>query len=777
MKLTLEEKVQLLDGQDVWHTKPMEGLPSIMMADGPHGLRKQLASTDNLGVLGSVPATCFPTASLTACSFDRTLLASMGKHMAIEAKANQVQIILGPGINMKRSPLCGRNFEYFSEDPYLAGELGAAMVRAIEDEGVGTSVKHFFANNQERYRFTIDAIVDERALREIYLKAFERVVKENPATIMASYNKINRHYATEHPYLNQILRKEWGYYGVVVSDWGAINHRVDALKATTDLEMPSSFGYRANEILKQTQDDTTRQAINKSSERIIDMVRKYKRYDDVTFDINAHHKEAIRIARESMVLLKNQNVLPLKKKEKIAIIGGFIDDIRYQGAGSSHINPTKLEQIINVAKDYSENITFAKGYTLDNHKTDDALVKEATLCASEADKIIYLFGLPESEEAEGYDRKHLNIPQKQIDLLKELYTKNTEIIGVALGGSVMNLSFEKQYLKGLLLAYLGGQGAARAIFDILYGKENPSGRLAETWIDDIASCNVQLTDDNHAVYYDESIYIGYRYYQSYNQKPHYPFGYGLSYTQFEYGEAKLTEQSDHFQLDFSLKNIGTMKGKEVIQIYIQNNESSVYKARWELKAIDKVHLAPGESIQCHFEIPKSAFAHWDLYKKRWVIESGDYAIVIAKNAMEEIETIDVHVDGESIHHQSLSYQKYTYETIDFPKLIPFELPQKNIRHQRPFTLSSTLDDAKHTWMGRLVAKMVIRTATKETKNMSHDMIEIAKRTITETPLRMLVLFSSGKVSFEMGEGLVDLMNGKIFKGLRKLKKSTVKTNE
>ena len=285
-----------------------------MMADGPHGLRKQHESNDNLGVMGSIKATCFPTASLTACSFDRSVLSRMGRLMAKEAKAQQVNVILGPGINIKRTPLCGRNFEYFSEDPYLAGELGASIVRAIEDEGVGTSVKHFFSNNQERYRFTIDAIVDERALHEIYLKAFERVVKENPATVMASYNKINGHYATEHPYLNRILRKEWGYYGVVVSDWGAIHNRIQSLLASTDLEMPSSFGYRSKQIMDKSQDDTLRQAINKSSDRIIEMIKKYKTYEEETFDFEIHHNEAVKIASESMVLLKNQHVLPLKKR-------------------------------------------------------------------------------------------------------------------------------------------------------------------------------------------------------------------------------------------------------------------------------------------------------------------------------------------------------------------------------------------------------------------------------------------------------------------------------
>lgn len=769
MKLSLEQKIELCDGLDVWHTKPLEGLPSLMMADGPHGLRKQRVSTDNLGSQGSYPATCYPTASLVACSFDRHLLKSMGEHIAREAKAQKVNVVLGPGINMKRSPLCGRNFEYFSEDPYLAGELAAAYVRAVEDEGVGTSVKHFFANNQERYRFTIDAIVDERALREIYLKAFERVVKENPATVMASYNKINGFYATEHPYLTKILRKEWGYYGVVVSDWGAIHHRIEALRATTDLEMPSSMGFRAKQILAASQDEATRQAINKSSERIIEMVKKYKTIEDFTFDSEQHHQEAIRIARESMVLVKNQHILPLKKDENILIVGGFIDHIRYQGAGSSHINPTKLEQIKDVIHEYSSTIKAHKGYDLKDNTLNQRDVHQVLELAKQADKVIYFLGLPESKEAEGFDREHLNIPDVQIELLKKIHEVNPHIVGVALGGSVMNVSFEKEYLKGLLLAYLGGQGAAHAIFDLLYGIENPSGRLAETWIDDISQCNVQLTHDNNAVYYDESIYIGYRYYQSYNQKTHYPFGFGLSYTTFNYQDINVDDKGDHYRVSMKITNSGDVKGKEVVQVYIQNNESSVHKARLELKAFDKVDLDPQETKEVVLEIPKQAFAHYDIYKKRFVIEKGSYEIVIAKNVCDEIESIDIEVEGEELHHTSLSYQKYTYDTSDFTKLIAFVCPPRHIKRQRPFTLSSTLEDAHHTLLGKLVSKIIISTARK-TINLSDEMKEVAQKTMMETPLQMLVLFSSGAFTFEMGEGLVDILNGKLFRGLNKLRK-------
>ncbi|MDO9628590.1 MAG: glycoside hydrolase family 3 C-terminal domain-containing protein [Acholeplasmataceae bacterium] len=775
MKLTVEEKVALLDGLDVWHTKPINGLPSIMMADGPHGLRKQYESKDNLGVMGSIPATCFPTASLTACSFDRNLLSNMGKLLAKEAKANQVNIILGPGINMKRTPLCGRNFEYFSEDPYLAGELAAAFVRAVEDSGVGTSVKHFFANNQEKNRFFIDSIVDERALREIYLKAFERVVKENPATLMASYNKINGRYATEHHYLSKILRKEWGYYGVVLSDWGAVHNRIESLKAGTDLEMPSSMGYRTKQVLEAIhKDEALKIAVNKSADRMVELVRMYKKIEVEPIDHELHHKEAVRIAAESMVLLKNEKMLPLTKEDKVLIVGGFVDDMRYQGGGSSHINPTRVDQIADIYKDYSSNINISKGYSIAHTKHDEELAKEAVSLAKSADKVVFLLGLPESHEAEGFDRTSLDLPSHQLKLLHDILEVNEQVICVAVGGSVMNLSFDI-HVKAMLLAYLGGQGSSSAIMDILYGKVNPSGRLAETFIDDIKSCNVSLTDDNNAVYYDESIFIGYRYYQTYNKHVRYPFGYGLSYTTFEYKDISIQEDKEKFIIEMTIQNTGKMKGKEVIQIYIGNNVSTVFKARRELKAFDKIELDVNEEKTIKIDLPKKAFEYYDIYKKRYVLEKGEYEILVSKNAVDEIEAFDFGMDGEEIHHPSLSYQKYAYDTSDFPKIYMTPLPPKNIVKKRPYTLSSTLDDASKTLVGKIVAKMVVKEGMKATKDMSEYLQEVAKKTMMETPIQMLALFSAGKFSFQMAEGLVDIMNLKFRKGLKKMK-SKVKEN-
>ncbi|MDX9692069.1 MAG: glycoside hydrolase family 3 C-terminal domain-containing protein, partial [Acholeplasmataceae bacterium] len=529
-----KEKIALLDGLDVWHTKPVLNLPSVLMTDGPHGLRKQNDVKDHLGKSGSIPSTCFPTASLLACSFDKKLIKDVGKHIAIEAKTNNVHMVLGPGINIKRSPLCGRNFEYFSEDPYLTGELAASYVRGIEDEGVGTSVKHFFCNNQEKNRFFVDSIVDERTMHEIYLKAFKRVVDENPASIMASYNKINGFYGTESPIINDVLRKEWGFKGIVVSDWGAISDRVNSLKAGCDLEMPSSVGYHEQILNEQSdQDPVLEQAIEQSYERIASFVKKYGKNHKVTFDQEKHHEFAIKAAAESIVLLKNDDILPLQPLEKVCVITGFDEMIRYQGGGSSHINPTKLDQIKDIYQSYSPNIKLTKGFRIDKDVDDQELIDEAIIQAVKSDKVVMILGLTDQMETEGFDRTHLNLPHNQINLLKRIADIHNNLVVVNLGGSVVNLSIENR-VKGLIQAYLGGQGVASAIFDILYGKVNPSGRLAETWIDHIDACNVQLTEDNHAVYYDESIYIGYRYYSSYNKPVHFPFGYGLSYSKITY---------------------------------------------------------------------------------------------------------------------------------------------------------------------------------------------------------------------------------------------------
>lgn len=772
MKRSLESQARLLDGLDVWRTKAEEGLPSIMMADGPHGLRKQIEMTDNLGAKGSVPATCFPTASLLACSFDRKLAGEVGKRIALEAKANGVNIVLGPGINIKRSPLCGRNFEYFSEDPFLAGELAASYVRHCEDEGIGTSVKHFFANNQEKNRFFVNAVVDERALREIYLKAFERVVMEQPATVMASYNRINGHYATEHPYLKNVLRDEWGFKGVVVSDWGAVHHRIRSVKAGTDLEMPSSFGYRTEQLIEAAKTDRDlEKSIACSAQRIENMVRKYAKATEPTpADLNEHHEFARQAARESMVLLKNENILPLKRQTRVLVVGGFMEQMRYQGAGSSLIHPTKVDQVKDIMADYADVFDFAPGFTLEQQEDPFMLSDEAVSRASNADVVIYMFGLPDSYEAEGFDRSSLSIPNRQVDLLEKIAHVNKRIVGVAIGGAVMDLSIEK-HMKGLLLAYLGGQSSARAIFDLLYGKDNPSGRLAETWIDDIESCNVQLNENNNAVYYDESIFVGYRYYHTFDKKVRYPFGYGLSYTTFDYTNIRVDKTPDGCYVSMNIKNTGKYIGKEVVQVYVDNPKTSVYRAKRELKGFDKVELAPGETKTVGVMIPYDYFKFYDKEEKRWILEQEEYRVSVCKNVDDLIASIPMKLKGETVKHIQTSYHQDFYDTSSFRDILSIDLPPEHIRKGRPYSLSSTLQDAQNTWMGRRISNAIIKVGLKTVKSMNNPwMTEMMRKTMLETPIQMLVLFSSGSITFRQAEGLIDLMNLKMFQGMKKLMK-------
>ena len=768
----LKEKIKLLDGLDVGHTKPILGLPKLMMTDGPHGLRKQNDASDHLGKKGSVPSTAFPTGSLVACSFDRQLIKEMGKRIAIEAKSNDVHMVLGPAINIKRSPLCGRNFEYFSEDPYLSGELAKSYIRGVEDEGVGTSVKHFFCNNQEKNRFFVDSIVDERTLHEIYLRAFREAVKENPASIMASYNKINGFYGTESPIISDVLRNQWGFKGIVVSDWGAISNRVNSLKAGCDLEMPSSMGYHTKVIeAHMDNDDALRNAVQTSYERMEKFVKTYAKEYTQTFDVNQHHEIAVKIASESMILLKNEGVLPLSQHEKVLLVTGFDENMRYQGGGSSHINPTKIEQLKEIYASYSPNIKCIKGFRIDQDIDDQELIDEALLQAVKSDKVVVVLGLTDEMETEGFDRKHLNLPHNQINLLNRLSRIHNRVIVCVLGGSVVNLDFEPE-VSGLIMSYLGGQGSAKAILDILFGVTNPSGRLAETFVDDIECCNVQLKENNHAIYYDESIYVGYRYYSTFNKPVHFPFGYGLSYSQFDYNNFQITEKENHFNISFQLTNKGPYKGKEVVLVFIENNVSSLHKAKRELKGFDKIELDINETKEVHMILPKEAFSVYDINTKAFVIEKDTYKIQIGKDVNHILYSQDVELDGVELIYEQTSYKNEIYDTKDFHIIYSKELPKENIKKKRPYSLNSTLEDLSQTFIGKQIAKTILKEGQKEMKDITDPwMVEVARKTLFETPLRMLALFSDGRVSFSMLEGIIDIANLRMFKGIKKLMKS------
>lgn len=772
MSLSFDEKIKLLDGLDVWHTKPLGELDSLLMTDGPHGIRLQVDMNDTIGAKGSVKTTCYPTASLTACSFDRNLLKKLGENIAKEALHFGVQMVLGPGINIKRTPLCGRNFEYFSEDPLVSGELGAAYVRGVEDMHVGTSVKHFICNNQEKNRFTIDSIVDDRALNEIYYKGFQRVLKENPASMMASYNKLNGIYMTEHPMLKDMVRKDWKYQGVIVSDWGAINDRTASVKQTLDLEMPSSRGFWSDHLRKDNVDDEVlRNEIEVSANRITNLVHKYKKVDGYDIDFKKQNEQARYIARESMVLAKNENILPLSEKENVAIISGFYDHIRYQGGGSSHVNAYEVAEIKDIASNYSSLIKCAKGFSIDNDRIDLKLEKEALELANQVRKVVYVIGVPEQLETEGFDRDNLDLPKNQVELFKKIISVNQNVVVVVLSGSVVNLKpFEDA--KACLISYLGGQASALAIMDILYGRTNPSGRLAETWIDDKSMCNVQITDDNHAIYYDESIFVGYRYYETFRKPVRYHFGHGLSYTSFGYKDFKVEETDDGFDVSVSVKNKGKMVGKEVVMIFTSGQESSVFKAKRELRAFEKIELKPDEVKEVKFHLSQKDFSFYDIYQKKFVVETGDYQIELCKHAGLVIDQVDVHIEGKEIKHMLNSYNQYEYNPSDFQKIYQDDLPLKHVKKKRPYTLSTTLKETNHTLIGKVLSKILLNMAAKEAKKTADPaMREVIKKSLLETPIRMLALFSNQKISLYQALGIVDILNLKIIQGLKKLRKN------
>lgn len=770
---TIEQRALLVEGSDVWHTQKDLAGRQLLLADGPHGLRKQISFTDNLGLQGSEVAICYPPASLLACSFDPKLTYRLGTLLGKEAKKAGVNIVLGPGINIKRTPLCGRNFEYFSEDPLLTGKMGAAYVKGIEGEKIGCSVKHFCCNNQEYLRYNMDAIVDQRTLHEIYLKAFKATLAEEPASLMASYNKVNGFYATENPYLHQVLRNDWQYKGLLISDWGAVSNRIKALQYGCDLEMPSTKAYNVNKIISEAKvSEEIRQAVNDSSKRIIAAINKYQITSSEEIDFEAHHHEAYNMAAESIVLLKNEQILPLKIEEKVLFIGALGQEFRYQGGGSSYVNSYRVEKIPDLLAD--KNADFCLGYTLDVDGYDEDLSREALNKAAQYEKIVMFVGLPENYETEGVDRQDLNIPKGQEQLFNELIKINPNITCVILAGSVVNL-VPLQQARALMMAYLSGEAGALAIIDLLYGVKNPSGRLAETFISDIKEANVKLNHDAR-VYYDETIFVGYRYYNTFAKNVVYPFGHGLSYTTFSYRNFKVSSRilSDELTVKCKLKNTGAYAGAEVIQLYIENNESSVYKAKRELRAFQKVYLNVDEEVEVIFKLTKQDFSYYDINAKDFIANTGEYKIQLAHNVNDiicEEFVVIVAEDPRFVAHPKTSYHKKQYDVSDFAKVYQKPLPAKRARI-RPFSLDATLRMLRWSLLGFIVGRIIVRIANKRYVNAQ--MRQILQATILNTPLRTLALNSEGALPLGVAEGIIDLCNYHLIRGTKKIIKGIKK---
>ena len=665
-ELTLEEKASLCLGSDFWHTAPVErlGIPQIMVSDGPHGLRAQLEEADHVGIGGSAPATCFPTASALGSSWNPELFRAVGEALGREAKKLGVSVVLGPGINMKRSPLCGRNFEYISEDPWLAGELATAMVQGTQSQGIGTSLKHYAANNQEDDRLRVSAEVDDRTLREVYLPAFERVVKQSqPWTVMCAYNKINGTYCSEHYWLlTQVLREEWGFEGLVVSDWGAVHDRVAALRGGLDLEMPPNVGVSDAAIVAAVGDGSLYESIlDDSVSRVLQLVDRSQPALAARgeFDFDEHHALARRAAHESAVLLKNAgNVLPLQPASgsTVAVIGEFARTPRFQGAGSSQVNPTvidvPLDELQSALAGQAE-VRFAAGFGIGTTDNDEELMQEAVELASEADHVLVFLGLPGEDESEGFDRTHIDLPANQLVLLHALAEVHDRLIVILANGGVVRVSTWEDKVAAILECWLSGQAAGGAAVDLLLGVANPSGKLAETIpvrLQDNSSY-LNFPGEEGVVRYGEGIFIGYRAYDKLIQHVSYPFGFGLSYTTFRIDDVNVSVTGSVAGGDLaatvtaSVTNTGQRAGAEVVQVYVGDVEASVARPLRELKGFVKIHLEPGETRQVSFDLDERAFAFWSRRLQQWVVESGEFMIAVGSSSRDLVATEAITIDA------------------------------------------------------------------------------------------------------------------------------------
>ena len=655
-QMTLEEKAALCTGASAWSTTPVErlGLPEMIVSDGPHGVRR----VPNIHEMAtsSLPATCFPTASCTASTWDVELIRKMGQAIAEECIALNVDVVLGPGVNMKRSPLGGRNFEYFSEDPYLAGEMAANFINGVQSKGVGTSLKHYAANNQEFQRFSIDAQVDERTLREIYLPAFEKAVKQGkPWTVMCAYNKVNGTFASEHHYLlTEILKNEWGFDGLVVSDWGAVRDRVAALKAGLDWEMPGPQDRRVQQVVAAVRSgELDEAALDESVRRILGIVFKAKETPKGgTFDIDAHHKLAHQIAAEGMVLLKNNGILPLKGQHHVAVIGRSAEKAHFQGGGSSHINPTKVAVPFNEFKAQAGNseVTYAEGYPTDNSFRQD-LIDQAVALAQAADVAVLYIALPTFKESEGYDRADLDLTEQQVTLIKAVAKVQPNTVVVLNNGAPVAMSEWTDDVAAVLEGWMMGQAGGIAIADVLFGKVNPCGKLAETFPLKLADTPAYLNWPGGAgeVRYGEGLFIGYRYYDAKQIPVQFPFGHGLSYTTFEYSNAKASAENfkdvDGVTVSVDVTNTGKVAGKEIVQVYVHDQKSGLVRPEKELKGFAKVALQPGETKTVSIPLDFRAFAYYHPEYRQWITEDGGFDLLIAASAADIRQMLTVTLES------------------------------------------------------------------------------------------------------------------------------------
>ena len=764
-QMTLEDKIALCSGANFWQTKKYEkyGIPSLFMCDGPHGLRKQEDAADMLGVNKSRPATCFPAEVTTAGSWDPELLTEIGAAIGEEAKEQGVGLVLGPGANLKRNPLCGRNFEYFSEDPYLAGKLAAGFIRGAEAQGVGTSLKHFAANSQELSRFTADSVVDDRTLRELYLTAFEIAVKEGkPSTVMCAYPKLNGTHCSDHKeLLTDILRTEWGFDGMVVTDWGAMNDRIDGFRAGCDLNMPGGSDYMEKEVLQAVKDGIlSERCVNDSARRVLKLVLRAEETlrEKAACDYEAHHALAKRAAAEGAVLLKNEDgILPLRSDAKIAVVGAMAKELRYQGAGSSHINPTKLPQPLELLP----GAVYAPGCD-EKGSTTDGLLREVQSAARKAETVVVFAGLPAQYESEGFDRDSLKMPEGHRKMIETAAQANPNTVVVLLCGSVVECPWADK-VKAILYMGLPGQAGGKAIADLLYGRANPGGKLAESWAyryEDVPSSGIygKTTD----ALYQEGIYVGYRYYDKAGVPVRWRFGFGLSYTEFAYSD--LTVEGD--TVSVTVRNTGKCAGAEVVQLYLAAPQQGLHRPVRELKGFQKVHLQPGESKTVQFPLTSRSFAVW---QEGWKVPAGTYTVCVGGL------TAEVEKKGEDLPipawQKGSWYERCTGKPnqADWERMLGHSYTPPVLK-KGSFTMDNTVMEMEdYSLVMKIMFKAVEATIAKGyggKRDYDNPNFRMQMNASAGAPLRSMQI--SGGMKGGVLPGMLEMANGHFFRGIWKM---------
>jgi beta-glucosidase len=782
--MSLVEKASLLSGKNYWETSELSkyNIPSIFLSDGPYGVRKQVKAADQLGLNPSLPATCFPTTATTANSWDTDLVESVGKAIGLEAVSEKVNVLLGPGVNIKRNPLCGRNFEYYSEDPILAGKLASSFIRGVQSNGIAACVKHFACNNQETRRLSIDTIVDERTLREIYLTPFEIAVKEGKVrSVMSAYNRLNGDFCNENIHLqNGILRNDWGFDGVVITDWGANNDRVKGLIAGNSLEMPSTGGETNRDIVAAVRCGLIKRedldlAVDRMLSLTFDTEKVYKRKRK-PFNVTAHHELAEKAAEESMVLLKNNGILPLDSIVRVSVVGDFARQPRYQGAGSAIVNPTRLDNFLDCIKKSELNyVGFERGYRRYGKK-QNSLIKKALTLATKSDVVLAFVGLDEVTEGEGFDRNDLKIPQNQLDMLDALIKTGKKICVVISGGSVVEMPFVND-VGAILDTFLSGQAGAMATLNVITGKVNPSGKLSETYpllYSDVPSAK-HFANNEKTVEYREGIYVGYRYYETAGVPVLFPFGFGLSYTNFEYSNLSVDDGGAYF----TLTNAGSRAGAEIAQLYVGKKHINVFRPKKELKGFQKIYLEPGESKRVSILFDKYTFRYFNVLTNSWEIEPGSYQIMVGSSCQ------DIRLESELAQKGTMDLNPYDkkklssyysgkiedVDSLEFEELLCKPIPnpgQDFIRKKRIIVDYNTIvADLRYSkgFVGRMFARSLVAAMWFLRHFGKRQEANTLQFGVYHQPMRSLSRMTVGRVSWKQLNGLILMFNGHAIKGL------------